>query len=124
MSQTAARIAYQPELIERSVAEQLALNRRVVAAADDEGLRDHVHPTRWERRGFNAEAAAPHRSQQGCLTRNVERRRARPSSLPNARTEPDPRAALQTEEEPFPWVDDLDARGIRLSRKERGRGRL
>jgi hypothetical protein len=52
MSQTAARIAYQPELIERSVAEQLALNRRVVAAADDEGLRDHVHPTRWERRGF------------------------------------------------------------------------
>ena len=52
MNQTAARIDYQPELIERSVAEQLALNRSVVAAADDEGLRDHVHPARWERRGF------------------------------------------------------------------------
>jgi hypothetical protein len=52
MNQTAARIDYQPELIERSVAEQLALNRRVVAAADDEGLRDHVHPARWERRGL------------------------------------------------------------------------
>ncbi len=52
MNQTAARLDYQPELIERSVAEQLALNRSVVAAADDEGLRDHVHPARWERRGF------------------------------------------------------------------------
>jgi hypothetical protein len=52
MNQAAARIDYQPELIKRSVAEQLALNRGVVAAADDEGLRDHVHSARWERRGF------------------------------------------------------------------------
>jgi hypothetical protein len=52
MNKTAARIDYQPELIERRVAEQLALNRRAVAAADDEGLRDHVHAARWERRGF------------------------------------------------------------------------
>ena len=52
MNQTAASIEYEPELIERSVAEQLALNRSVVAAADDEELRDHVHPARWERRGF------------------------------------------------------------------------
>jgi hypothetical protein len=52
MNQTAARMDYQPQLIERSVAEQLALNRDVVAAADDEGFRDRVHPARWERHGF------------------------------------------------------------------------
>jgi hypothetical protein len=52
VNQTAARLDYQPEVIERSVGEQLTLNRSVVVAADDEGLRDHVHPARWERRGF------------------------------------------------------------------------
>jgi hypothetical protein len=51
MNQAAARIDNQHEFIERSVAEQLALNRAVVAAADDEGLRDRVYPMRWERRG-------------------------------------------------------------------------
>ncbi len=52
MNQTAARIDYQPELIERSVAEQLALNRGVVAAAEDDRLAEAIHPTRWERRGL------------------------------------------------------------------------
>ena len=52
MNQTAARIEYQPELIERSVAEQLALNRGVAAAAEDDRLQEAIHPTRWERRGF------------------------------------------------------------------------
>ena len=52
MNQTAARIDYQPELIERSVAEQLALNRSVVAAAEDDRLEEAIHPTRWERRGL------------------------------------------------------------------------
>jgi hypothetical protein len=33
----------------------------------------------------------------------------------DAQTEPDPSAAPETEEEPFPWVDDLEARGIRLT---------
>jgi hypothetical protein len=42
-------------------------------------------------------------------------RRPRPSSFPDARTEPDPRAAPQTEAEPFPSVDDLEARGNRLT---------
>jgi len=51
MSQTAARVDFQPEPVERSIAEQLALNRGVVAAADDEGLRDYVHPALWERLG-------------------------------------------------------------------------
>jgi hypothetical protein len=52
MSQTATRIDYQPELIGRSVAEQLALNRSVVAAAEDQRLEEAIHPTRWERRGL------------------------------------------------------------------------
>jgi hypothetical protein len=52
MNQTAARMDYQPELIERSVAEQLALNRDVVAAAENDRLQEAIHPTRWERRGF------------------------------------------------------------------------
>ena len=29
----------------------------------------------------------------------------------DAQTEPDQSAAPETEEEPFPWVDDLEARG-------------
>jgi hypothetical protein len=52
MSQTATRIDYQPELIGRSVAEQLALNRSVVAAAEDQRLEEAIHPTRRERRGL------------------------------------------------------------------------
>jgi hypothetical protein len=33
----------------------------------------------------------------------------------DAQTEPDRSAAPETEEEPFPWVDDLEVRGIRLT---------
>ena len=33
----------------------------------------------------------------------------------DAQAEPDRSAAPETEVEPFPWVDDLDARGIRLT---------
>ena len=33
----------------------------------------------------------------------------------DAQTEPDQSAAPETEDEPFPWVDDLEARGIRLT---------
>jgi hypothetical protein len=33
----------------------------------------------------------------------------------NGQTEPDPSAAPENDEDGFPWVDDLQARGIRLT---------
>jgi hypothetical protein len=36
----------------RGIPEQLAMTRSAVAAGEDKLLRDAVHPTRWERRGF------------------------------------------------------------------------
>jgi hypothetical protein len=52
MSQRAARIEYEPGFIERSVAEQIALNRSAVGVAEDDRLGHAVHPARWERRGL------------------------------------------------------------------------
>jgi hypothetical protein len=52
MKQTAVRLDHRPEFIERSVAEQLALNRGVVAVAEDDRLKDAIHPARWERCGL------------------------------------------------------------------------
>jgi hypothetical protein len=52
MNHPATQIEYEPQFIERSVAEQLALNRSAVAAAEDDHLARAVHPSRWERRGL------------------------------------------------------------------------
>jgi hypothetical protein len=51
MNQPAIQISDHRETFDVSVTEQLALNRSVVAAAEDDRLRDAVHPARWERRG-------------------------------------------------------------------------
>jgi hypothetical protein len=52
MHQAATKIEYQPQFIARDVAEQIALNRSAVGAAEDDLLADAVHPARWERRGL------------------------------------------------------------------------
>jgi hypothetical protein len=51
MNQPATQISDRRETFGLTVSEQLTLNRSVVAAADDDRLRDAVHPARWERRG-------------------------------------------------------------------------
>ena len=52
MNHPASKIEYEPQFIERSVAEQIALNRSAVGAAEDDRLARAVHPSRWERRGL------------------------------------------------------------------------
>jgi len=51
MNQPATQTAHRPAA-ERSVVEQLTLNRSIVAAAENAWLRQAVHPARWERRGL------------------------------------------------------------------------
>jgi hypothetical protein len=51
MNQPATQFEYEVEVVQRSVSEQLAMNRSVVLAAEDERLRAGLHPARWERRG-------------------------------------------------------------------------
>ena len=52
MNQPATQIATESPAFHRGIHEQLAMTRSAVAAAEDKELRDAVHPTRWERRGF------------------------------------------------------------------------
>ena len=51
MTQPATQISDRREPADATVTEQLALNRSIVAAAEDDRLREAVHPGRWERRG-------------------------------------------------------------------------
>jgi hypothetical protein len=51
MNQPATQISHRREPADATVTEQLALNRSIVAAAEDDRLREAVHPARWERRG-------------------------------------------------------------------------
>jgi hypothetical protein len=51
MNQPATQISDGRETADVTVTEQLALNRSIVAAAEDDRLGDAVHPARWERRG-------------------------------------------------------------------------
>jgi len=51
MTQPATQISDRREPADATVTEQLALNRTIVAAAEDDRLREAVHPARWERRG-------------------------------------------------------------------------
>ena len=51
MTQPATQISDRREPADATVTEQLALNRTIVEAAEDDRLREAVHPARWERRG-------------------------------------------------------------------------
>ena len=52
MNKPATQNAYERDPADRSFLEQMALNRSVVGAAEDERLRDGVQSTKWERRGL------------------------------------------------------------------------
>jgi len=52
MNQPATQIAAESPAFHRGISEQIAMTRSAVAAVEDKDLRDAVHPTRWERRGF------------------------------------------------------------------------
>jgi hypothetical protein len=52
MNQPATKIETESPAFHRGIQEQMAMTRSAVAAAEDKELRDAVHPTRWERRGF------------------------------------------------------------------------
>jgi hypothetical protein len=52
MNQPATQFENESPAFHRAIHEQMAMTRSAVAAAEDKDLRDAVHPTRWERRGF------------------------------------------------------------------------
>lgn len=52
MNQPATQIATESPAFHRGVREQMEMTRSAVAAGEDNRLREAVHPTRWERRGF------------------------------------------------------------------------
>jgi hypothetical protein len=52
MNQPATQFENESPAFDRGIHEQMAMTRRAVAAVEDKDLRDAVHPTRWERRGF------------------------------------------------------------------------
>jgi hypothetical protein len=52
MNQPATQFAHESPAFHRGIHEQMAMTRRAVSAAEDKELRDAIHPTRWERRGF------------------------------------------------------------------------
>jgi hypothetical protein len=52
MNQPATQFEYEVEVVQRRIGEQMAMNRNVVVAAEDERLRAGLHPARWERRGL------------------------------------------------------------------------
>jgi hypothetical protein len=54
MNQPATQFENESPAFHRGIQEQMAMTRSAVAAAEDKDLRDAVHPTRWERRGFFA----------------------------------------------------------------------
>ena len=54
MNQPATQFANESPAFHRGIHEQMAMTRSAVATVEDKELRDAVHPTRWERRGFFA----------------------------------------------------------------------
>ena len=52
MNQPATKIETESPAFHRGIHEQMAMTRSAVAAVEDKELRDAVHMTRWERRGF------------------------------------------------------------------------
>ena len=52
MNQPATRLADESPAFHRGIHEQMAMTRSAVAAVEDKDLKDAVHATRWERRGF------------------------------------------------------------------------
>jgi hypothetical protein len=52
MNQPATQFAEESPAFHRGIHEQMAMTRSAVSAAEDKELRDAIHPTRWERRGF------------------------------------------------------------------------
>ena len=52
MNQPATQIVTESPAFHRGILEQLAMTRSAVSAGEDKRLRDAVHQTRWERRGF------------------------------------------------------------------------
>jgi hypothetical protein len=52
MNQPATKIETASPAFHRGIHEQMAMTRRAVAAVEDKDLKDAIHMTRWERRGF------------------------------------------------------------------------
>ena len=52
MNQPATTIETESPAFHRGIHEQMAMTRSAVAAVEDKDLKDAVHMTRWERRGF------------------------------------------------------------------------
>ena len=52
MNQPATKIETESPAFHRGIHEQMAMTRGAVAAVEDKDLKDAVHMTRWERRGF------------------------------------------------------------------------
>ena len=52
MNQPATQLVSESTAFYRGIREQLELNRRAVAPAEDKQLQDAVHPALWERRGL------------------------------------------------------------------------
>jgi hypothetical protein len=52
MNQPPNKIETESPAFHRGIHEQMAMTRSAVAAVEDKDLRDAVHPTRWERRGY------------------------------------------------------------------------
>jgi len=52
MNQPATQIATESPAFHRGIREQMEMTRSAVSAGEEKQLRDAVHPTRWERRGF------------------------------------------------------------------------
>jgi len=52
MNQPATKIGTESPAFHRGVHEQMAMTRSAVSAGEEKDLKDAVHPTRWERRGF------------------------------------------------------------------------
>jgi hypothetical protein len=52
MNQPATRLVDESPAFHRGIREQMEMTRSAVSAGEDKQLRDAVHPTRGERRGF------------------------------------------------------------------------
>jgi hypothetical protein len=52
MNQPATKIETESPAFHRGIHEQMAMTRRAVATVEDKDLKDAVHRTHWERRGF------------------------------------------------------------------------
>jgi len=52
MNQPATQIPNESPAFRRGIREQMEMTRSAVSAGEEKQLREAVHPTRWERRGF------------------------------------------------------------------------